>query len=48
MIQKHDCTGDGMLNFDEFKAIFFNNQEIEDDDVTQNSEQTTVQTQQMV
>ncbi len=41
MIQKHDVTGDGMLNFEEFRAIFFKDQEIEDD-LTQNSEQTTV------
>ena len=23
MIAQHDITGDGMLNFEEFKAIFF-------------------------
>ena len=32
MIQKHDVTGDGMLNFDEFRAIFFNNQELVEED----------------
>ena len=31
MIKKHDLTGDGCLNFNEFKAIFFNGQELEDD-----------------
>ena len=31
MINKHDVTGDGMLNFNEFKAIFFNNKELEED-----------------
>jgi len=30
MILKHDRTGDGMLNFDEFKAIFFGGKELDD------------------
>ena len=31
MIQQHDQTGDGCLNFNEFKNIFFEGKEIEDD-----------------
>ena len=27
MVAQHDITGDGMLNFDEFKAIFFGGRE---------------------
>ena len=30
MIAQHDRTGDGMLNFQEFKAIFFGGKEIDD------------------
>ena len=33
MIAQHDRTGDGMLNFQEFKAIFFGGKEIEDGDI---------------
>ena len=29
MITKHDVNGDGALNFSEFKAIFFDNKELE-------------------
>ena len=32
MIVQHDKTGDGMLSFEEFKAIFFDNKDIEDPD----------------
>ena len=32
MITQHDRTGDGMLNFQEFKAIFFGGKEFENDD----------------
>jgi len=30
MITQHDKTGDGMLNFSEFKAIFFDGKEIDE------------------
>ena len=30
MITQHDRTGDGMLNFQEFKAIFFGGKEMDD------------------
>ena len=41
MINKHDVTGDGMLNFNEFKAIFFNNKELEEDGFETCFEETT-------
>ena len=31
MILQHDKTGDGCLSFAEFKSIFFNDKELEDD-----------------
>ena len=30
IITKHDRTGDGCLSFDEFKMIFFDGKELED------------------
>ena len=32
MIQQHDIVGDGVLNYDEFVAIFFHGVEQENDD----------------
>ena len=32
IIKKHDITGDGQLDFKEFKAIFFEGKELEDHD----------------
>ena len=32
MIVQHDKTGDGCLNYQEFKAIFFDGQEVDDND----------------
>lgn len=33
IITKHDRTGDGCLSFDEFKMIFFDGKELEDQPV---------------
>lgn len=33
IINKHDLTGDGCLSFDEFKSIFFGDQDLDDESV---------------
>jgi len=33
MIKTHDKTGDGMLAFHEFKSIFFEGKEMEEDEI---------------
>jgi len=39
IIKRHDVTGDGQLDFSEFKAIFFEGKELEDEQETINKPQ---------